>query len=370
MIAFYCATPYHILVSVNMMLNEHKGQPADIYVLNYFDGAKEMVDRLNQCGLFRRAVFIPVNNYTLYEKIKRFVHVFLPDVRIRQMMRRFDYQVFYFFALDFLNISYIIKKAMQKRVPCRFCYGEDGIGSYIKDIYVPSETVSKLLNICGRTKYLQEIREMYVYAPELVVANRNFRPMGLKKFNHHDPELARVCSVLWPHKADLKGRVLYFQQPLNERNGIDLSSIERQLIEEISTVFGADRFSIKLHPRTQNPQDFPQSAVIKSTVPFEIYALNFDFSRHLLVSAISTASFAPFLLLGQYPDLIFTYRLYGEGVVSIGKTFGQFMEKFISGYEEKGRILIPETLEEYRQCIAECSRPSDDSNDDEQRMNF
>lgn len=353
MIAFYCATPYHILVSVNMMLNEHKGQPADIYVLNYFSNAQEMVDRLNECGLFRHAFFISVNNYTLYEKSKRFVHTFLPDEQIRRMFRDFDYRYFYFLALDFLNISYIIKKSMQQHIRCRFRYMEDGIGSYINDIYVPSPTVAKLLDLCGRAKYLKRIREMYVYAPQLVVGNRKFRAVGLAKFDIHNPELARVCSILWPHKAELKGEVLYFQQPLGERTGVDMTVVEQQLIETVSSLFGADNYTVKLHPRTTNPQDFPSAAVMKSTVPFEVYALGFDFSDHVLISAISTACFAPYLLLGQYPTVIFTYRIFGPGVVSLSEQFEQFIERFAPLYREKGRMYFPETIEEFTQCLTE-----------------
>ena len=356
MIGFYCATPFHVIVAVNMMLNEYKDEPADIYVLNYFPQAIEVVEMLKQTGLFQKVVFINLNNYNIWEKSKRLFHSFIPDKDIRDICNKFSYDNFFFLALDFLNIAFIVKAALRKKSNCSFGYAEDGIGSYIKDIYVPSKTVSRLLRITGRIKYLKYVDKLYVFAPEFVVANRNFKVIGIQKFDGQSVQLKRICSILWPDMPKLKAvnKILYFQQPLGERTGSDTSMAERQLINHVVSEYGVESITVKIHPRVSDCDICSQDIVLESRTPFEIFALEYNTSKNVLISALSTACFTPFLLLGQYPSLIFTYKILGDGVLSLTGDIEKFMNMFESLYRDKGKLFIPETIEEFNTCLKEC----------------
>ena len=83
MVAFFCSTPYQILLAINIKSTILKSGVADIYVLNHFKDADDMVKRLKSIGIFNKVEIVNCIDFTnsfsrskivrLNQKIKMYI---------------------------------------------------------------------------------------------------------------------------------------------------------------------------------------------------------------------------------------------------------------------------------------------------------
>src|SRR3954471_7832488 len=72
MIAFFCSTPYQVLIAVNIksrLLDEE----ADIYILNHFQKAQELTNRIENSGVFNRVKLVDCLEFTYSFSNKRLI---------------------------------------------------------------------------------------------------------------------------------------------------------------------------------------------------------------------------------------------------------------------------------------------------------
>src|SRR5690554_4414452 len=56
--AFICATPYQILVAINMKYTEQIDGDIDLYILNHFNNSEEIAKKLKQVNCFNEVIHI------------------------------------------------------------------------------------------------------------------------------------------------------------------------------------------------------------------------------------------------------------------------------------------------------------------------
>lgn len=355
MICFFCATPYHIMLALIIKNTTMCNFKTDIIIYNHFSSASQIYKKLLSAEIFTNVYFIDENSYGLLGKIKRASHVFWPSKVIKLIAKRKRYSEIIFFSLDFLNIAYIIKEYEKCNVKCEFSYGEDGIGTYVdKKVYIPSKFVDIILYITNRRHYLDRIRKLYLSEPSLLQCNF-FSTLKKIETGAVNKELDYCKKVLWPEAGNLQlNTVIYLQQPFSGIVNSKVLDLERDICQICFNIF-ADRFLIKLHPRTKYYSNL-SNQIYKDNIPFECLISNSMDENHIIISVASTAAFTPLLLYNRRPYLIFIYDLIPDYKLLYRKEFKDFLSRFEETLQYKERIFIPQSKEETVKILLGLSR--------------
>ncbi len=350
MICFFCATPYHIILSFILKETHFKNKNADLVIYNHFSDAKNIYLRIKKTNKFKKVYFFDENNINILNKFKRLFHSFFPSKIMRYIAHNSSYSEIIFFALDFLNIGYIIKNHHQIRSKCVFSYGEDGIGTYLDpSTYSPNKYLDILLVILQRKSYLKKINSLYTLAPELLQYNikDNIKQIQL----YSDNDILEYCkNNVWREskKTNLR-QVIYIQQPFSDDLSINISKIEQEILNLCKNTFYND-FIIKLHPRTLKFNYF-YKYILRIDIPFECLISGSDIESMIIISFLSTAAITPGLLYKRSPYLIFVYKLLSDECPFFDKHITSFINRINQIENYKGKIFIPQDIKEFNEII-------------------
>ena len=316
MIGFLCATPYHIIAATTIAAGQFKDEKSVLVVMDHAANVDEaFVERIRGCNIFTEVHLYKSNNKTKLNNIKRLVNAFVPP-RIVKMLAKRDFSRFFCFALDFIDITYLIKKFKNKNKECEFVFADDGIGSYVNpEIYAPRPVSEKILKLNGRKKYLDEIKKLYVYKPEFVTINTNgYELVRIEQTEDSLTALRVLTAALWPldSRVELGGKILYFEQPYGLDNGDAIVSKEISLLKKVTDKYCLSA-AIKMHPRSTADELWSDFDIIRSKIPFEAMLIQQDCQPRAFMSNCSTALFSCYLLdgIGDGCETVMVYDLVG-----------------------------------------------------------
>lgn len=331
-----CATPYHVINAINIALMENCN--TDIVIYNHFNDAQNLSERIKDTGVFRNVYFFDDNNYDKIHKIKRMIRSFFPSGFISFIAKKSKYDKMIFFALDFINYSYVIKKYEDRNIECNFSFGDDGVGTYCDcDLYSPSHTVECILKVNRRIKWLDKIKSLYVNTP-ILMKNKKYKLIEIKISNC----LKDILCKLWEVKNQNINQYkhIYLQEPI-----IDCEKIDGEVIEFLKEEYGDGNVGVKLHPREQNTKQGLYN-YIDQQVPFERIMLDFYGEKLSLYSVYSTAAITPVLLLKKNIDIVFLYKLLPEFYEN-NTAFQSLCERIQKNFDVK--IYVPNSIEELKE---------------------
>lgn len=300
MIGFLCATPYHIMAAATMASDMFANEKTTLIVLDHFAIDEALVEKMRNTGVFTDVILFKSNNKSLGNKLKRLAQAFVPHPLIRSLAKRKDFTHFFCFALDFLNISYLMHAFRKNQVDCTFSYADDGIGSYINEgIYQPNGLVKLLMAVNGRANELENIKTLYLYKPAYAVVNKEFEFVEIQQSETSYQALRRFVSEIWPftEQVDFKDAILYFEQPKEGENGGNDTLLEQKALQKAKDLLGTEAF-VKLHPRSFEKNDWSAFHLLKTRIPFEAMFLQTSFEPKLFMTDNSTAVFSPYMLNG------------------------------------------------------------------------
>jgi len=347
MIGFFCTTPYHILLTISMALNEFKNDKLCLVVFKRFRDSDRIVKKLNEEKIFDKIITIDTLEFTSFKNWNRRYRMFRFYPQFKEVAQRECFKEFIFFAPDYIEVSFMIKLISKNSPRCIFSYGEDGIGTYIYDnIYEPNSRGRWWLNLLKRTKYLDKIKHIYVKYPELILNHQRYE---LKQINRTISEKFKAIILnIWPCNIELEKRIIFLQQPFQEDLNTSMARSQDKILKRLSTDF-SDKFVVKLHPRTRYlPKDL------------SLEVLDFDglveslFLRSESVNGViginSSALFTPYLLFGKTIPIILLYKL------SDYQELSKRMESFIYYFEKQfkadgGKLYIPKDYEELHRIL-------------------
>lgn len=314
MIGFLCATPYHIIAAATIAAGEYKNEKSVLVVMDHAADVDEaFVSKIRGCNIFTEVYLYKSNNKTKLNNIKRLVNAFIPP-RVVKMLAKCRFSRFFCFALDFIDITYLIKKSKKRNPDCEFVFADDGIGSYVNpEIYAPRPVSEKILRLNGRKKYLNDIKKLYVYKPEFVTINTNgYELVKIEQSEESLAALKKLTSTLWPldTKVELGGKILYFEQPYGLDNGDDIVNEEIRMLTEMTEKHSLDA-AIKMHPRSTADELWSKFDVIRSKIPFEAMLIQQACQPLVFMSNCSTALFSCYLLdgIGDGCETVMVYDL-------------------------------------------------------------
>ena len=338
--AFVCGTPYQVVNAINLSSIEEK---SDIYIYNEFNNAEKVANNLKELNIFSNVIF--ANKYKSFPGIVNKFSILLIDFFPLRTLKKYcsaplprgNYKRIY--VSNVTSFSDSIKLLSPYAEAIQY---EDGIGSYhIESFEKYFRTgIFKLANrflLNGRLSYNSKV--IYLNHPKCYQGSAYDEVRAMPKFENVDI-LAKVFDYKNSPYKDSK--YIYITQPLYETSaGKQSVDIEKDILEAVK-----DNVIIRIHPR-QSEEEYSGYQIDKTRNLWELECAKQIDDSHILIGAFSTAQFTPKMLYGKEPTVIFTYKLYGEGLNIPTET----IEMLKNMYKEPEKVIIVETAQDLQNIL-------------------
>lgn len=363
-IALFAATPFQVFNCINIFLNLHKSEQADLFVLTFAVDMSEICKRLKDTKMFDNIFVLDKIDQMPGKKgvLKDFIFT---DCQNKQMLMKYKYDIMYTtFIGDRNNLYYNILYRGNKNIKLYFY--DEGIGVYTQGFYKSSNLMKKFYKLM-RYKYSNDYFEgVYVYSPECVSVDLGVPIKEIPYIDKQDLEIVnKVNAVFGGDKSIYEKYEMYKVIYLDQDFGRYLSKEEEEKRYRFSHInflyiicdkIKKESVLVKQHPiRKDNIySEHGFNVEPRLDLPWEIIQMNADFTRKLLVGISSTALLTPKLIYDEEPYVIVLGKMIANEKLSdyvwtenIENLFKKVKEK----YRNKEKFLIPNNINELQKYI-------------------
>ena len=357
MVAFFCSTPYQILLAVNIKSTILKSGRADIYILNHFKDADNLMKRLKSVGIFNKVETvncIDFNSSFSRSKIVRLIQKIKIYIAYKKTVERYfkfgnaSYDAIYLTYPDVI-IQLAIKELSDRNPKIKIHMYEDGTGGYSSEILATS-IYKKLFNkLTGFGKTIDKYDSIMVFIPELYSGSTDSHKVKIPSINKNDLVLKNKINEVFGYCVEemINEKIIFFEQPMNNVLGLN------DKIKEIAAEILIADYIVKLHPRSETEKFIGFNVYQNKGTPWEILSLNGDIEEKVLISLCSTASISNKIIFDKEPIIIFLYDMEElKELYQIGEKTKEFIEKFKTTYRDPSRILIAKNVTEIQEYLS------------------
>ena len=350
MIAFVAWTPLHVINIINTKTTYFPEAQSDLYIYGEFSGALEIYENIKQQRLFTNVFYIDLektgNKFTKITNLIVNKNIFVEYTATYEKL----------FIQGENYFSKILYGQSKKENPdLELNYIEDGLGAYVgSEILNLKNKKNKIIDFFNPYSIFKgKLLNYYVYEPALVEkkSQANYYPLNKLTEANKATKVIRDIFNLEDEIASFPGRVLFLDQPL-EDDGFAIN--EQQLFKQLTELVGNENIWIKLHPRS-NRKKYDGFQIIETTLPWELYFLNYDFTHTVIISTVSTAAFTPKLMMNIDSSIILLPKLIqhqqlkaveDERTQIILNNIIRFSEEF--NVSNSNTIFLPKTIKELK----------------------
>lgn len=351
-IAWICDTMYQILNCINYVLNKRQdGCIYDLYIGHQFIDDQKIENKLKRMGIFHKVIaYIPFSNKRgCREAVKRTLGILSPKYRIKSMLlNKADvefisdtYDIIFMSIYTHFSVSLAFMTNAQK-----IYYYDDGIGSYIGDIFSISKEVYRRYALFGYDLNRILPDRIYLNNTKFCKSNINCQVFELPNLMDNSHLKMKFIEDVFEYKN--KGyykehRVIYLSQP-NDNCAPDVDELEIKMLGAIKNIL--NNILIRPHPR-QNADAFEGYSVDIYRNCWELICIDQISSEHILIGCFSTSQIMPKLIVDKEPYLIFTYRLFSRMFTEKQlKEFEDFIQFIRTKYRNRNKIFVVNTINE------------------------
>lgn len=355
---YYCNSAYQILTVLNLHwhrkyagFEDIPDYEADLIVLNSFSQASEIAEVVRNTGLFESVILVEkVFNSGRLHALNMLIDLLWPSRYLRNKygFRSSEIKNRYA-AITVPKYSTITSAIWRLNPEARLHILEDGVGTYFGSIRLKpdSRLYRRFYRQLNHGRDFFDYERIYLNDVSLYSGHDSDR---VKEIPQYDEGFLKQISTAFADFADisdLKGRnIYYFAQFLNNRDiNIFIDSLLEMLEEYEKQIVYVP------HPRHKDEKTYP-FAYAKDKQIWEIrQPMIDDLDRKLLISIHSTACFTPKILFGREPYILLFYDLCDDEVTTRNEAFDRFVSLFRKTYHDPDRIMIPSSVEEFRDCL-------------------
>ena len=355
---YYCNSAYQILTVLNLHwhrkyagfenLTEYDG---DLMILNSFNEAERICELLKKQKIFHDVILInKAYNSGSFHALKTLYDVFSPSFYLADKygFKKKDIQGIYE-AICVPKYSTITAAIWRLNPQAKLHIIEDGAGTYFGSMRLtPDSTLYKrFYKTLNHGKDFYDHQAIYLNDKSLFTGEAYDKVVDIPAFSDECLDMARKLFAEYADCSDMKDKsVLYFAQFLNNR---DINIFIDSLLSYLET-FRKDVLYIP-HPRHKDEKTYELDYAIRKQI-WELKQLTItDLDEKLLISIHSTACFTPKILFDKEPYILLFYKLCDDKVTTRNQRFDQFVERFTERYRNRDKIMIPESVDEFKSCI-------------------
>ena len=353
---YYCNSAYQLLNVLN--LNWHRkyagfenidNYEADLVLLNAFDGAKEIIDILENDKTFNRAILINKKfNKGRFHSVLTLMDAISPSFymnnkyskELTDIKNRYD-------VVCFPKFSTVVSQIWNLNPAAQLELYEEGLGTYHLDIpFVSNSRLYRRISEIKHNGSFYDYQRLYVINKDFYMADHIERVIEIPKFNkEYLYELKDKMSV-FNKLADRDFHIFWLSQFLNN---VEYNIMVDEMLQELIPY--KDDVLFVQHPRkyVDNKYGF-EEANKKQIWEMQLLGMN-DVDNKLFVSIHSTACFSAKMLFDQEPYILLFYKLGDYEVAHITDEFEAIVDKFAKSYRDPDKIMIPATKQEFIDCL-------------------
>lgn len=354
-------TKYQLLNCLNIVfhMSKNKNIDFDLYMSRSSFFTEEMVNRLEDTGLFR--------NIYLYKDINDSVtmgHPFLNNwVRFKRVFapRRF--------IIDMCYDKTCLKKGEYKYLLCAFnthiamafsmAYSdikillfEEGTASYTNNILPVTRNRDILFNLMNKRNPWKEIGVIFVNNEKYYLKGIAKKTVQLPSLKNAPTELLQMLQNVFCYKGSKlynEEKFVYLLQPFSAREQDERHNVQKSIIKILEREIPS--CILRRHPKQE--VDYETSLQYDNDNDmWELICGQRIHDSHVIIGAFSTAQITPKLIFDEEPWLIFTYRIYKDW---LGKEHMEGIEKMamklISNYRIPEKIMNVDSLEDFEKAL-------------------
>lgn len=355
---YYCNSAYQILTVLNLHWHRKyagfeniKDYDADLIVLNSFTDAEEIARKISERNIFHRVILIDkAFNSGKLHAFKTLLDLLSPAFYLKDKygLEKKDIQNVYA-AIAAPKYSTVTAAIWRLNRNAKLHILEDGAGTYFGSLRLTPDSrlnkrFYKTLNY-GKTFY--DFDAIYVNDKELFTGPQKDRVISIPKYNEENLKTVREIFSDFVDCSDVEGKdVYYFAQFLNNK---DINIFIDSLLDYLSN-YRKEVLYIP-HPRHKDEKTYDLDYANERQI-WELKQLNIsDLNEKLLISIHSTACFTPKILFDKEPFVLLFYKLCDDKVTTRNDKFDEFIELFKKRYTDQAKIMIPENVDEFKECL-------------------
>lgn len=347
---YYCNSAYQLINILNLHWHRQKASfeqiddyQADLLLLDAFFGADRLCQIVREKGVFENVTLIrkAEDNSGVFHLFKSFSDIAFPGNYLKKKFG-LDAKKLKYDVLTVPKFSRVVAAIWQLNKNAELQLYEDGLASYCYDLdlIVPRSKSYKLLyRRLNHGREFVDFSFLYLVAPDLFIGDcdRN-RIRLIPAFNEsYLEEIKSDFKEFAGNEDELDKNLLWFSQSMFDDSQI------LKILEDYK-----DEVLFCPHPRYPVETDLFQ--VARKNQIWEIKALNLkNINNVCIVSINSTSLFNPKLLFNEEPYIIFVYKL--VKLFYSWSFFNETVERFKELYSVPDKVMIPETMDEFRECV-------------------
>ncbi len=385
MLACFAWTNLQIVNITNAKINLYAGQKADLYIRMGEHISKDLIAIVKKSGIYEHVFTIdPIAlsyRYMKWGKVPVLKRFLLKNEYIRAyntLMQntcpepKYDRVLMtWFYAENVFVINYWAQ--FVDKLPITLV--EEGTGSYCynkKELPFPMFMAGCLKNRMKRIlterglarKYAKNIDTFCLYQPQYCQSDIVYKKMTLptihKDTNPIMHQILCSCAECLDSQQLVqynKSRFYYFSLFTEQGRAFDLRS--QEILETIIEESSKQDVIAKIHTGNfSHARNFAKSLEEEIYIDRNVYIFESLYSQiknpneKVLLSCASTATLNPKFMFGDEPYVIFTYRLYNTEHPNGNERDNWIANALIDSYEDKSRVMIPNSIEELREMIS------------------
>lgn len=389
MLACFAWTNLQIINITNAKINLYSEQKADLYIRMGEHISKDLISTVKKSGVYENVFIIdPIvlsYKYMKFGKIPGFKVLLLKNAYIKAynaLMNnicpepKYDRVLMtWFYAENVFVINYWAR--FVDKLPITLV--EEGTGSYCynkKELPFPmfmagywKNRLRRILTEKGLAqKYSKNIDTFCLYRPEYCQKDVDYKKLALPQIQADtNPIMYQIlcnCAECLDSQHFVqynKSRFYYFS--LFSEQGMEFDLKSQEILETIINGSSNESVIAKIHTGNMaHANNFAKSLEDEIFVDRKVYIFEGLYTQiknpneKVLLSCASTATLNPKFMFGDEPYVIFTYRLYNTEQPNGNERDNWIANALIDAYEDKSRIMIPNSVEELREMISRIHR--------------
>ena len=352
---YYCNSTYQLLNILN--LNWHRKNAnfenitdysADLYLLNSFDGADRIAELIKNNNYFNKVVLLEKTfNSGKLHGFKTVLDLLSPsfymkdkhNIKKDEIYNRYD-------VITSPKYSAVVDFIWKLNKKARLDLYEDGTASYdlVITLKSNSDKINKMRKLLSYNDFY-DYSHLYLVSKSLYTGKNPERVVEIPKYDKdYLNEIKKAFSSF--NSYDTDKNIFWLSQFLNNKEF-------NEMVDDVihSLVDYKDEVLFVQHPRKhlENKYGFDET---DGKQIWELQMLNVkDFNNKLLISIHSTASYTAKMLYDFEPYIILFYKLGDNEVTAVNEDFEEFLRRFKQSYRNPEKIMIPETIDEFKKCI-------------------
>lgn len=346
-IAIVADTPYQVMNAINLktcnrlFLNES----VDLFLGHQFKSSKKISNLIREKNIFTNVYdFYPPLSSKKRNILYRILEVLYPEYGLNKLLKssksndfRNKYNIILFSILTEMS-----KLLLLSNYNADVYMFDDGIGSYSRNLNPNSVIPPKrlfLYRLLGlNIANPNIIKGLFLNNPKLYCGNEFNNIFCIRDNGNDNTKILNDIFNGSDSKKYLANNIIYFTAPDND---VDFN-ICNYITENI------DKVLIRFHPR-QNTESYQMYNGDKDYGDglWELICSSYITDDYILIGLYSTAQLTPFMLFEKQPYLIFTYKLFEDGITNeLKEAIEKMIDIIRKKYSDKDKICIVNTKKE------------------------